>query len=61
MNINNFFAELNGLTFENMVNTVKVAEQARDNLFNANHRGQMLANYGYTEAQRVTVGDLCQQ
>ena len=33
-------------------------EDMRDNLFKANHRGLMMKKYGYTEAMRVTVGEL---
>lgn len=34
-------------------------EQLADNLFHANHRTKMVSLYGYTEAMRVTVDDLC--
>ena len=36
----------------------KVAEQARDNLFNADERTKMIAAYGYSEAMRITIEDL---
>jgi hypothetical protein len=58
MDINKFFAELNGLTFENMVKAVNVAQEAKQNLFSANHRGQMIAKYDYTEAMRIKIEDL---
>lgn len=37
---------------------VGVTKQAKDNLFCANHRGQMLRTYGYTEAQTIKLEDL---
>lgn len=45
---------------ENICQTMRLMENAKDNLFNANHRNLMLQKYGYTEAMRVTVEDLCQ-
>ena len=37
---------------------VGVTQQAKDNLFSANHRAYMVRNYGYTEAMRVKIEDL---
>ena len=34
-------------------------ERAKDNIFNADHRSKMIAQYGYTDAMFVTVDDLC--
>ena len=52
----------NMFTFEDAFKVVqeanKIAAQAKDNLFSANHRGQMLRQYGYTEASRIKIEDL---
>lgn len=37
---------------------IGVTRQAKDNLFSANHRNQMLVQYGYTEAQSITINEL---
>jgi hypothetical protein len=34
--------------------------QGYDNLFNANHRNQMVEHYGFTQAQTVSVGTLAE-
>ncbi len=39
-------------SFNAIINT------SRDNLFSANHRGRMINQYGFTEAQRVKIEDL---
>jgi len=48
--------------FEELLKTAtmtgRIAEQSRDNLFNADHRNKMIKEYGYTEAQKVTIEDL---
>lgn len=36
----------------------EMAEVAKNNLFSANHRNQMLTVYGYTDAQSVTIEEL---
>lgn len=45
--------------FENAPNINEISQQAKDHLFSANHRNQMLQKYGYTEAQRIKIEDLC--
>lgn len=51
--------------FEDLVKAIECSgnnlfrQDMKDNLFKANHRGLMLRKYGYTEAMRVTVEDLC--
>lgn len=37
---------------------IGVTQQAKDNLFSANHRNAMLRIYGYTEAMRIKIADL---
>lgn len=32
--------------------------QARDNVFNANHRNMMIRDHGYTEAMGLTIEEL---
>lgn len=36
----------------------RIVAQSRDNIFSANHRNAMIQKYGYTEAMRITIGDL---
>jgi len=37
----------------------QISQQAKDNLFSANHRNAMIQKYGYTEASRIKIEDLC--
>jgi hypothetical protein len=34
-------------------------ERAKDNIFNADHRSKMIAQYGYTDAMFISVDGLC--
>lgn len=44
--------------WEMMLKDVDIANQAKDNLFSANHRNKMIQAYNYTEAQTVTIEEL---
>ena len=47
------------LEFMDLVKVVaETQKQAFDNLFSANQRNKMVDKYSYTEAQRITVGEL---
>jgi hypothetical protein len=50
------------ITFENVSKIVeqvnKQALQAKDNLFSANHRGEMIRQYGYTQAMDIKIEEL---
>ena len=43
---------------ESIAKQTAIIATSRDNLFSANHRFHMIQDYRYTEAQRITIGDL---
>lgn len=38
--------------------TEEMKQQAFDNLFNANHRNEMISRYGHSDAMVATIDDL---
>jgi hypothetical protein len=49
---------INDIIFDQIRETVEIAEMAKDNLFSANHRNRMIEQHGFTTAQILTVEDL---
>ncbi len=51
------------ISLENLIKALECSthnlfEQSKDNLFSANHRGQMIRKYGYSESMK-SLEDLC--
>ena len=50
--------DIHTMLYSLFVESQQASEQARDNLFSANHRNAMKEKYGFTEAERIKIEDL---